>query len=203
MKLQYDVTAGMTLNQVLSELAVLTSRNFEIDSELQEILDELGVDLPILLDLTVEQVLSILQDVMPPKLAFDYEERADGTILLRPRFLETEDYEAADYAIIDFEMESTELAAFVADPFDEEDCDDPDAAYDYWDDTADEAYLDYGEEEEGQVQLGDGSEAEEPEGQTQLGEGGRSEVDSELSGTLHDGIEEEGLPGGQVTYSVQ
>ncbi|MCC6272744.1 MAG: hypothetical protein IT572_04705 [Deltaproteobacteria bacterium] len=113
----YDLAAGATLDQVAADVSKLSGLNFSIDPELQARLDAEPVDLPVLLGLNVAQVLTLLQDMMPPQAVFLYEEQADGNYVLRPAYTEAENLPAGATRIVDFD-EFAELGfrALISDP---------------------------------------------------------------------------------------
>lgn len=115
--LPYDLAAGATLQQVTLDVSKLSGLNFSIDPELQARLDARAVDLPVLLDLNVGQVLTLLQDMMPPHAAFLYEEQANGDFILRPSYTEAENLPLSETKIVDFD-EFAELGfrALISDP---------------------------------------------------------------------------------------
>lgn len=100
---QYDVEANSTLNDVIQDLELLTSVPFEIDDEMQTELDQGELRLPMLLGLNVDEVLAIIQDIMPPELEYFYEQKSDGLIVLRLRFQEAEEpTETDEINIVEF-----------------------------------------------------------------------------------------------------
>lgn len=113
----YDLSADATLSQVATDVSRISSLNFSIDPELQSRIDAQAVDLPTLLGLNVGQVLTLLQDMMPPHAAFLYEEQANGDYVLRPAYTETDNLPPVATQIVDFD-EFAELGfrALVSDP---------------------------------------------------------------------------------------
>ena len=103
-KTAYNLTADTTLNQLVLDVSKISGRGFFIDPELQVRLNIQSVDLPILLDLNVGQVLTLLQDMMPPHATFLYEEQANGDFILRPSYTEAENLPQSATKIIDFDV---------------------------------------------------------------------------------------------------
>ena len=93
---QYDVEVNSTLNGVMQDLEFLTSVRFVIDDEMQSELDLGELQLPILLGFNVEEVLVVIQDIMPPELEYFYEQKSDGSIRLRLRFQQAENITETD-----------------------------------------------------------------------------------------------------------
>lgn len=113
----YDLTADATLDQVAIDVSKLSGLHFSIDPELQARLDAQAVDLPTLLGLNVGQVLTLLQDMMPPHAAFLYEEQANGDFILRPSYTEADNLPPSATQVVDFD-EFAELGfrALISDP---------------------------------------------------------------------------------------
>lgn len=119
----YDVAPEATLTGVLIDISALSGVSFTVDPELQAKLDENPVDLPTLTGLSAGDVLTLLQDTMPPETAFVYQHLDDGSFLLRTRFEEKEDLSGTDSAtIVDFDEGLGAGAALISEPAFEEIC---------------------------------------------------------------------------------
>jgi len=120
----YDVAADATLTTVLQDLSALSGLSFSVEPGLQARLDQNPVDLPTLTGLSAGDVLTLVQDVMPPETDFLFEEKADGSVVLITRFEEKEDLAGTDpLTLVDYDSGlGAGAAALSSEPSFEEIC---------------------------------------------------------------------------------
>jgi hypothetical protein len=119
----FDVAEGASLTDVLSDISALSGVSFSVAPDLQARLDLSPVDLPTLTGLTAGEVLTLLQDTMPPEAEFLFEEKSDGSVVLITRFEEKEDLSGTDpLSLADFDPGLGAVAALNSEPSFEEIC---------------------------------------------------------------------------------
>ncbi|HEX5035579.1 MAG TPA: hypothetical protein VFX30_00250 [bacterium] len=120
----YDVAAEATLTAVLQDISALSGISFSVEPGLQARFDRNPVDLPTLTGLTAGDVLTLIQDVMPPETEFLFEEKTDGSVVLITRFEEKEDLAGTDpLTLVDYDSGlGAGVAALNSEPAFEEIC---------------------------------------------------------------------------------